>query len=117
MGGVENPQCVGAFLKHLIDGHCELLGGRTARLVPGHQSLALDEESLRPRLDGKHLGNREAGDEESACHDLFIGIAQRVNGRGELRQPFGDLLDDSAELGVPVLILLAQLGGTQVDLG
>ena len=32
------------------------------------QSLAFDEESLRPLLNGEHLGNREAGDEESACH-------------------------------------------------
>ena len=48
---------------------------------------------------------------------VFIGIAQRVDVRGELRQPFGDLLDDGAELGVPVGVSLAQLGGTEVDLG
>ena len=81
VGRVENPQCVGALLKHLIDGHGELLGGRASRLVPGHESFALDEKFLRPRLDGEHLGNREAGDEESACHDLFAfpsGIVPRT---------------------------------------
>jgi hypothetical protein len=36
-----------------------------------------------------------------------------------LRTPpaLGDLLDDGAQLGVPILMRLAELGGTQVDLG
>ena len=34
---------------------------------------------------------------------VFVGIAQRVDVGGEQRQPFGDLLDDGAELGVAVL--------------
>jgi hypothetical protein len=41
---------------------------------------------------------------------VFIGIAQRVDVRGELRQTFSDLLDDGAQLGVAVGVGLAQLG-------
>jgi len=74
---VEDSQGVSAFLKHLIDWHGELLGGGAARLVPGHQGFALDEKFLRPLLDGEHLGNREAGDEKSACHEPR-GFCQRT---------------------------------------
>lgn len=31
-------------------------------------------------------------------------------------QPFGDLLDNGTELGIPVGVDLAEFGGTQVDL-
>ena len=47
---------------------------------------------------------------------VFVGIAQRVDVGGELRQPFGDLLDDRAELGVAVVVFLAELVRAEIDL-
>ena len=43
-----------------------------------------------------------AGPGGELADQVFVGIAQRVDVGGELRQPFGDLLDDGAELGVAV---------------
>ena len=40
-----------------------------------------------------------AGPGGELADQVFIGITQRVDVRGELIQPFGDLLDDGAELG------------------
>ena len=74
-------------------------------------------EDVGNLLRGVELARLLAGPGGKLADQVFIGIAQRVDVRGELRQPFGDLLDDGAELGVPVRIRLAQLGGTQVDLG
>ncbi len=47
---------------------------------------------------------------------VLVGIAQRVGIGGELRQSFGDLLDDLAESVVAGLVCLAQLLRTQIDL-
>ena len=44
---------------------------------------------------------------------VFIDIAQHIHFGGELCQPFGDRLDDGAELGVAVGVGLAQLGGAR----
>ena len=90
-------------------------------LGPGLRFLAVQRddggEDVGNLLRRVELARLLAGPGGKLADQVFIGVAQRVDVRGELRQPFGDLLDDGAELGVPVLILLAQLGGTQVDLG
>jgi hypothetical protein len=74
-------------------------------------------EDIGHLLRGVKLASLLARPGGKLADQVFIGIAQRVDVRGELRQPFGDLLDDGAELGVPILILLAQLRRTQIDLG
>lgn len=68
-------------------------------------------------LGGVELARFFAGPRGELADQVFIGIAQGVDVRGEFRQPFGDLLDDGAELGIPVYVGLAELGGTEIDLG
>lgn len=48
---------------------------------------------------------------------ILIRITQCVDVGGEVVQPFGDLLDDRAELGVSIGVLPAELGRGQIDLG
>jgi len=43
-------------------------------------------------------------------------IAQRVNVGGKARQPFGDFLDDGAELGITLGVVFPQLGRAEVNL-
>ena len=83
-------------------------------LRPGLRFLAVQRhdggEDVGNLLRRVELARLLAGPGGKLADQVFIGIAQRVDVRGELRQPFGDLLDDGAELGVPVGVGLAQLG-------
>jgi hypothetical protein len=87
-------------------------------LGPGLRFLAVQRddggEDVGNLLRGVELARLLAGPGGELADQVFIGIAQRVDVRGELRQPFGDLLDDGAELGVPVGVGLAQLGGARL---
>ncbi len=74
-------------------------------------------EDVGNLLRGVELARLLARPGGKLADQVFIGIAQCIDIRRKLRQSFGDLLNDSAELGIPVLILLAQLGGAQVYLG
>jgi hypothetical protein len=58
-----------------------------------------------------------AGTGGELADQIFIGIAQRVGVGGKLRQPFGDLLNDCAELGVALLVFFTKLVRPQIDLG
>ncbi len=73
------------------------------------QGNQLGGEDVGNLLRGVELARLLAGPGGKLADQVFIGIAQRVDVRGELRQPLGDLLDDGAELGIPILILLAQM--------
>ena len=66
-------------------------------------------EDVGNLLRGVELARLLAGPGGKLADQVFVGIAQRVDVRGELGQPLGDLLDDGAELGVPVGIGLAEL--------
>ena len=74
--------------------------------LPGLGFLAVQGddggEDVGNLLRGVELARLLAGPGGKLADQVFIGIAQRVDVGGELRQPFGDLLDDGAELGVPV---------------
>ena len=81
-------------------------------LGPGLRFLAVQRddggEDVGNLLRGVKLARLLPGTGGKLADQVFIGIAQRINVRGELRQPLGDLLDDGAELGVPVGVGLAQ---------
>ncbi len=51
------------------------------------------------------------------ANQVFIGIAQRIDICGELSQPFGDLLDDRAELGIAIGIGAPEFIGRKIDFG
>ena len=89
--------------------------------LPGLRLLAVQRddagEDAGNLLRRVELARLLAGTGGKLADQVFIGIAQRVDVGGELRQPFGDLLDDGAELGVAVGVLLAELVRAQVDLG
>ena len=69
--------------------------------------------NLLRRVELARLLARPGGE---LADQVFVGVAQRVDVGGELRQSLGDLADDRAELGVAVVVLLAQLVRAEVDL-
>ena len=89
--------------------------------VPGLRFLAVQRddggEDVGNLLRGVELARLLAGTGGKLADQVFIGIAQRIDVGGELGQPFGDLLDDGAELGVPVGVGPAQLVRAEIDLG
>ncbi len=68
-------------------------------------------------LRGVELSRLLAGAGRELADQVFAGVAQRIDVRRELRQTFGNLLDDRAELGVPIGIGFAQLVRAEIDLG
>ena len=80
--------------------------------VAGLRFLAVERddggEDVGNLLRGVELARLLAGPGGKLADQVFIGIAQRIDVGGEFRQPFGDLLDDGAELGVAVGVGLAR---------
>ena len=71
-----------------------------------------DVGNLLRRVELARLLARAGG---KLAHQVFISLAQRINVGGEPRQTLGDFSDDGAELRITLCVLLAQLGGTQVN--
>ena len=90
-------------------------------LLPGLRLLAVERddggEDVGNLLRRVELARLLAGTGGKLADQVFVGIAQRVDVGGELRQPLGDLLDDGAELGVAVGVVLAELVRAEIDLG
>ncbi len=79
-------------------------------------SVTMPERMLGNLLRRVKLARLLAGTGGELADQVFVGIAQRVGVGGELRQPFGDLADDRAELGVAVFVFLAELVRAEIDL-
>ena len=47
---------------------------------------------------------------------IFVCVSQCVDVGGEFSQAFGELLDNRAQFGIPVFVLLAEFLRRQVDL-
>ncbi len=108
LGNVFFRQLVLAFAFH------EVLGGVDEEYVVGLLALLQDEDAHRDAGGVEQVrGQADDGVDmavlEQLLSDACLGSAAE--------EPLGDLLDDGAELGVPVLILLAQLVGAEIDLG
>jgi hypothetical protein len=74
-------------------------------------------EDVGNLLRGIELARLLAGTGGKLAYQVFVGIAQGIDVGGEFRQPFGDLRDDGAELGVAVFIFAAELVRAEIDLG
>ena len=66
-------------------------------------------QNARNLLRRVKLARLLAGTGGKLADQIFVGIAQRVGVGGKLRQPFGDLLNDGAELGVALFVFFAEL--------
>jgi hypothetical protein len=75
-----------------------------------------DGEDVGNLLRGVELTRLLAGTGGKLADQVFVGIAQRVDVGGEVRQPFGNFRDDAAERGIAVFVLAAEFVRAEVNL-